>query len=167
MTSPLAKAIDESVRLRVQEVAHHVRMDAPAELTFDDLPLKPVSASRTTHLTVVVQRIQDAKLPLPKLPAIAEKLSKGDFITMGPQCGLAAKLEDIQSYQIVCLPKENGFDLLKLVRFKLRTSVARILAAFYSDTYMVDISLLSGRNKTPVVMQKMFMGLGGNQVNLN
>ena len=73
-------------------------------------------------------------------------------------------LEDIESYQIACLPKENSFDLIKMIRFKIRTAVTRINAAMYSDPYMLDIALLSGRNKSPAILQKMFMGLGGNQV---
>ena len=39
-----------------------------------------------------------------------------------------------------------------------------ILAALKSDTYMLDVTVLDGRGKTPVVMQQLFMGLGGNQV---
>ena len=166
MTSPLARAMETSGRFKTQEQEHWVQMDAPTECSFEDLPLKPLSATKTAYVVMVVQRIQGAKLPLPKLPAIAEKLSKGDQITMGPQCGLWAKLDDIQSYQLTCIPKDDSFDLIKMIRFKIRTAVSKIKSALYSDTYMIDISLLNGRNKSPVVMQKLFTGLGGNQVRL-
>ena len=164
MASPLGAAVEAVGRLRTQETEPWVRMDAPTENQFEDLPLKPLSATRTANVIAVVQHIQDAKLPLPKLEAVRDKLAKGDYISMGPQCGLGAKLDDIESFQLACLPKENGFDLIKMVRFKIRTPVTRINAAMRSQPYMVDISLLNGRNKRPAILQKMFMGLGGNQV---
>ena len=58
-----------------------------------------------------------------------------------PQCGLCAKLDDIQSCQIACLPKENSFNLIKMIR----TAITKIHAAMYSDPYMVDIALLKDR----------------------
>ena len=164
MASPLGAAVEAVGRFRTQETEPWARMDAPTEHKFEDLPLKPLSATQTANVINVVQRIQDAKLPLPQLEAVRDKLAKGDYITMGPQCGLSAKLDDIQSFQLARLPKENGLDLIKMVRLKIRTPVTRINAAMYSQPYMVDIALLGGRNKSPAILQKMFMGLGGNQV---
>ena len=51
-----------------------------------------------------------------------------------------------------------------MIRFKIRTSVKAILSALRSDTFMVDVAVVSGHNKVPVVLQHLFTGLGGNQV---
>ena len=91
MASPLGLAVEAVGRCRTQQVDHWVRMDAPVECKFEDLPLKPLSSTRSTSVTLVVQRIQDAKYPMPKLEAIRDKLAKGDHITTGVQCGLHAK----------------------------------------------------------------------------
>ena len=139
-------------------------MGVESKCTFADLPLKPLTATRTTHLVLVVQFIEGAKLPMPNLERMVPRFAKQDYITMGPQCGLGAILEDIQSYQIACIPKENSFDIVKMIRFHLRTSVKKIMSAFFSPTYLVDMSLVTSKNKTPAVMQHLFEQLGGNQV---
>ena len=82
-------------------------MGAESKCTFADLPLKPLTATRTTHLILVVQFIEGAKLPMPNLERMVPRFAKEDYITMGPQCGLSAFLEDVQSYQIACIPKEK------------------------------------------------------------
>ena len=51
-----------------------------------------------------------------------------------------------------------------MIRFNLRTSVKKIMSAFFSPTHLVDMSLVTSKNKTPAVMQHLFEQLGGNQV---
>ena len=163
MSSPLGRAVDAAGRFRVTPVDPRVEMDVPGTNAFSDLPIKPLSATKSTHLTVVIQYIEGCKYPMPKLQAVAEHYKNGDYIKVGPQRGLHAKLEDIQSFQLLCLPREHHYDVVKMIRFKPRTSVKAILSALRSDTFMVDVAVVSGRNKVPVVLQHLFTGLGGNQ----
>ena len=125
MTSPLGRAIEETTRFRVQDATPWVRMGVESTCTFDDLPLKPLTATRTTYLQVVVSRIQGAKYPMPKLDALVPKFANKDYITVGPQCGIWTKLDDIQSYQIACIPNETAFDLIKMIRFKQPSTPTR------------------------------------------
>ena len=99
MSSPLGRAVDAAGRFRVAPVDPRVEMDVPGTNVFSDLPIKPLSATKSTHLTVVIQYIEGCKYPMPKLQAVAEHYKNGDYIEVGPQCGLHAKLEDIQSFQ--------------------------------------------------------------------
>ena len=166
MTSPVGRAIEESARTRLAQSAYRIEMDVPAVNTFEDLPLKPLTTTRSTHLTLAVQYIRGAKYPLPKLQDVIDNFSRGKYQQAGPRCGIWAKLDDVQSFQLTCIPHEDTFDIIKMARFKIRTSVKSIMAAFKTDddTFMLDIGIVTNRNKAPVIMQKLFTGLGGNQV---
>ena len=88
MTSPLGSAMEKAARLRLAQGTPRIEMDMASTNKFADLPLKPLSATKTTHLVTVVQYIEGAKYPMPKLQKVAEAYARGDFITIGVQSGL-------------------------------------------------------------------------------
>ena len=135
---------------------------------FEDLPLKPIEISATTHFTFVVSKAEgvvniDVDMQLPDLVI---KIQNGKLHEAGPCLGLASDIS-VKDYQIAVIPTGADpptFTNVKMMHFHGRLRRSKIASTNHSDLFIGDMNLVPSINRFHTSMQKLFVELGGHQI---
>ena len=164
MSRSLQKAVADSVGSMIIDIPLELQMGVPSTCTWEELPIKPIASTGTTHFTVALSR-QDPVVNLGPdvFPNFPTKLQNGD-ISAGPVMGISANVP-FNDFQVAVLKKsETEHTIYKMVSFQGRAHRYRVEAAIGPKVYVVDMNFIPTSNRLHPILQTMFEGFGGDQL---
>ena len=169
MATPVERASDASIGCHVVDAEMSLRMALPSTIQFEDLPLRPIESTATTHFTFVVSKaVGVANLDAhTQMPDLLLKIQDGKLHEAGPCLGLWSNIK-LDDYQIAVIPSADveppTFTVIKMVSFRGRVQRSKIASTLKSDLYIADLSLVPSINRFHTAMQTLFVELGGRQI---
>ena len=168
MATAIARACEASIGCHVVDVEMTLRMALPSLITFEELPLKPIESTATTHFTFVVAKAEGVvNLDVEtQLPDLLIKLQNGKVHEAGPCLGLWSDTK-LADYQIAVIPSGDEpptYTVVKMISFPGRVHRTKIASTVHSDLFIGDMSLVPSINRFHTSMQSLFTELGGHQI---
>ena len=145
-----------------------LRLGLPTLAKFEDLPVKPITSTATTHFTMVVSKADGvAGIDVDtSLPNLLIKLQEGKVHEAGPCLGLGSNMP-ILDFQIVVIPDEDNpgtHTVIKMVQFPGRVHRSQLESAIRSELFIGDMTKVPSVNRFHSIMQLLFRDLGGHQI---
>ena len=169
MATAVARACEAGVGCHVVDAEMSLRMALPSTITFEELPLKAIESTATTHFTFVVSKAEGVvNLDVhTQLPDLLVKIQEGKLHEAGPCLGLWSDIK-LDDFQIAVIPAVDAdppsFTVIKMVSFRGRVHRSKIASTIHADLYIADMTLVPSINRFHTAMQSLFVELGGHQI---
>eukprot|EP00971_Amphidinium_carterae_P173165 3433287-Amphidinium_carterae.2 len=150
-------AMEACMGMHLEIIPLHVVEDCPTKYTFDVLPLKSSIAATTAHTQTICE--YHIGVDRTSLSDVLRNIEEG--LALPLPFGQNGTLPPHEMQMILFPAGPEGYNLLKVMRFKNRVQHSKITPMLTGQIFFVDMSKFKAPRLVQLVVQHMITHLGG------